>query len=136
MRLLCSLLLLGLPLHAGELIFPKLEDAKRIHGELVSADFIHRSGQFRTEKGELIDFTMPPYAIMKYRGAEADLREVPLGTKMDFLMLPGGKLLTTEDGQNPDSEQQQKFRDFTEKRGQRRHAAPTRHRPLRSLCER
>ncbi len=43
MRLLCSLLLLGLPLglplHAVEPIFPKLEEAKRIHGELVSADF-------------------------------------------------------------------------------------------------
>lgn len=86
-----------------ELTFPKLTDATRIHGELVSADFVHRSGQIRTEKGELMDFTMPPYAIMKYRGAEADMCEVPLGTKMDFLMLPDGKLLTTDDGQKPDS---------------------------------
>jgi hypothetical protein len=117
MRLLCSLLFLGLPLHAGELTFPKLEDARCIHGELVSADFIHRSGRFRTEKGDLIDFTMPPYAIMKYRGAESDLRDVPLGAKMDFLMLTDGKLLTTDDGQKPDLEQQKKFREFTEKRG-------------------
>lgn len=109
--------LLTLPLQAADLTFPKLEDAKRIHGELVSADFVHRSGQFRTDKGALIDFTMPPYAIMKYRGAESDLREVPLGTKMDFLMLPDSKLLTTDDGQKPDSEQQKKFREFTEKRG-------------------
>lgn len=117
MRFLCFLLLLSSPLHAVELTFPKIEDAKRIHGELVSADFIHRSGQFRTEKGELMDFTMPPYAIMKYRGAEADMREVPLGAKMDSLMLPDGKLLTTDDGQKPDPEQQKKFREFTEKRG-------------------
>lgn len=109
--------LLAIPLHAVDLSFPMLEDAKRIHGELVSADFVHRSGQFRAEKGELTDFTMPPYAIMKFRGAEADLREVPLGTKMDFLMLPGDKLLTTDDGQKPDAEQQKKFREFTEKRG-------------------
>lgn len=39
MRLRCSHLLLGLPLHAVEPIFPKLEEAKRIHDELVSADF-------------------------------------------------------------------------------------------------
>ena len=100
-----------------ELAFPKLTDATRIHGELVNADFVHRSGQIRTEKGELMDFTMPPYAIMKYRGAESDLRDVPLGTKMDFLMLPGGKLLTTDDQQASDPEQQKKFREFTEKRG-------------------
>jgi len=111
------LLLLSLPLCAIDLSFPNLADAKRIHGELVSADFVHRSGQFRAEKGELIDFTMPPYAIMKYRGADADLRDVPLGSKMDFLMLPDGKLLTTGDSQKPDPEQQKKFREFTEKRG-------------------
>lgn len=117
MRLLSFLLLLNWPLHGADLSFPKLADAKRIPGELVSADFVHRSGQFRTEKGELIDFAMPPYAIMKYRGTESDLRDVPLGSKMDFLMLPDGKLLTTEDKQAPDPEQQKKFREFTEKRG-------------------
>jgi hypothetical protein len=115
-------LLLSLPLHAVELTFPKLEDARRVRGELVSADFVHRSGQFRTEKGELTDFAMPPYAVMKYRGSEADMREVPLGTKMDFLLLIGeagrpAPLLTTDDGQKPDPEQQKKFREFAEKRG-------------------
>ncbi|MFO1483336.1 MAG: hypothetical protein U1F71_08275 [Verrucomicrobiaceae bacterium] len=122
MRLPFLFILLTLSLHAVELTFPKFTDAKRVRGELVSADFIHRSGQFRTGKGELIDFTMPPYAVMKYRGSEADMREVPLGTKMDFLLLPGvsGRpmlLLTTDDGQKPDAEQQKKFREFTEKRG-------------------
>jgi len=117
MRLFCSLFLLSLPLHAVDLTFPKLGDAKRIPGELVCVDFVHRSGQFRTEKGELMDFTMPPYAIMKHRGAESDLRDVPLGSNMDFLMLPGSKLLTTDDGQKPDPEQQKRFREFTEKRG-------------------
>lgn len=112
------LLLLTLPLQAVELTFPKLEDAKRIHGELVSADFVHRGGQFRTERGELMDFTMPPYAIMRVRGAESDLSDVPLGTKMDFMMLPDGKLFTTDDHQLSDPEQQKKFRDFTEKTGE------------------
>lgn len=117
MRSLLPLLLLASSLNALDLTLPKLEDAESIHGELVSADFVHRSGQFRTEKGALMDFTLPPYAIMKYRGAEADMRDVPLGTKMDFLMLPDGKLLTTDDRQKPDPAQQQKFREFTEKRG-------------------
>ena len=102
---------------SAELTFPKLTEATRVHGELVSADFVHRSGQFRSDKGELIAFTMPPYAIMKHRGAESDLRDVPLGSKMDFLLLPGGRLLTSDDHQSPDPAQQNKFRDFTEKRG-------------------
>ncbi|MES2595947.1 MAG: hypothetical protein V4662_11455 [Verrucomicrobiota bacterium] len=122
-RLLGTLLLLASSLNAIDLTFPKLADAQRIHGELVNVDFIRRGGQFRTDKGELMDFTMPPYAIMKYRGSEADLREVPLGTKMDFLVFPGEtdrpvNLITTDDGEKkPDPEQQKKFREFTEKRG-------------------
>ena len=118
MRSLFAHLLLASSLYGGDLTFPKLEEAHRVRGELVAADFIHRSGQFRTEKGGLNDFVMPPFAIMKYRGVEADMRDVPLGSKMDFLMMPDQKsLLTTEDGQRPDPEQQRKFRDFTEKRG-------------------
>lgn len=97
--------------------FPSLNDAKRIHGELVSVDFILRKGEFRTDDGTLMPFSMPPYAIMKYKGVEADLREVPLGTKMTFLMLPGSQLVTTDDGQPADAAQLKKFREFTEKRG-------------------
>src|SRR4051812_34894155 len=42
--------------------FPPHHSDRRISGELVSADFVHRTGQFRTTKtGELTDFTMPPY---------------------------------------------------------------------------
>jgi uncharacterized protein Usg len=127
MRLLCSLLLasaLSLPAAdtAKAMEFPSLNDAKRIHGELVSLDFILRKGEFRADDGRLTRFTMPPYAIMKYHGVEADLREVPLGTKMNFLMLPDAqgqltRLVTTDDDQAPDAAQLKKFREFTEKRG-------------------
>ncbi len=56
---MCSLLLLAMPLQALELTFPKLEEAKRTHGELVSADFVQRAGQFLTEKiGEPVNFTL------------------------------------------------------------------------------
>ncbi|MHB1080978.1 MAG: hypothetical protein ACYC67_16405 [Prosthecobacter sp.] len=121
MRLLCSLLLASFLLaHAME--FPSLNDAKRVHGELVSVDFILRKGEFRADDGQLMPFSMPPYAIMKYKGVEADLREVPLGTKMTFLMLPDAEgkltqLVTTDDGQPADAAQLKKFREFTEKRG-------------------
>ena len=123
-RVLLTFLLLTVQtaLQAVELPFPKIADAKRVQGELVSADFIHRSGQFRTEKGELMEFSMPPYAVMKYRGAEADLREIPLGTKMTFLMLPDEngqltQLTTTEDEQPANEAQRQKFIAFTKARG-------------------
>src|SRR5689334_4048446 len=91
--------------------FPALGSAQSVRGELVSADFIHRTGQFRTAGGELMSFTMPPYAIATYRGAESDLRDVPLGTQMEFLLLPddGGQLTRlagTKHGQRLDEAQQ------------------------------
>ncbi len=121
MRFLCALLFASaLSLPAME--FPSLADPKRIHGELVGVDFILRSGELRTDDGKLMKFSMPPYAIMKYHGVEADLREVPLGTKMIFLLLPDAEgqltqLVTTDDDQPVDVAQLKKFREFTEKRG-------------------
>jgi hypothetical protein len=70
---------------AGE--FPPHHSDRRIGGELVSADFIHRRGQFRTSKtGELVDFTMPPYGSVNYLNSDADLRDVPLGTFFLFFL--------------------------------------------------
>jgi hypothetical protein len=67
--------------------FPPHHSDRRIGGELVSADFIHRIGQFRMSKtGELVEFTMPPYGAVNYLNAEADLREVPLGTFFLFFL--------------------------------------------------
>ena len=54
--------------------FPPHHSDRRISGELVSADFIHRTGQFRMSKtGELVEFTMPPYGAVNYLNAEAGL---------------------------------------------------------------
>src|SRR6476661_1385229 len=67
--------------------FPPHHSDRRISGELVAADFIHRTGQFRTSKtGELVEFTMPPYGAVNYLNAEADLRDVPLGTYFLFFL--------------------------------------------------
>lgn len=67
--------------------FPPHHSDRRISGELVSADFVHRTGQFRvSQTGELVDFTMPPYGVVNYLNAEADLRDVPLGTFFLFFL--------------------------------------------------
>ena len=64
--------------------FPPKGSEHRLSGELVEADFIHRTGQFRTSNGELVDFTLLPFATVMYLHAEADLRDVPLGTLCQF----------------------------------------------------
>jgi hypothetical protein len=67
--------------------FPPHHSDRRIGGELVSADYILRKGQFRVSKtGELVNFTMPPYAYISYLNAEADMRDVPLGTFFLFFL--------------------------------------------------
>lgn len=66
--------------------FPPHHSDRRIGGELVSADFIHRSGDFRTKDGQLIHFTMPPYGSVNYLNSDADLRDVPLGTFFLFFL--------------------------------------------------
>ncbi|MEP6671470.1 MAG: hypothetical protein ABJF10_20075 [Chthoniobacter sp.] len=71
--------------------FPPHHSDRRIGGTLISADYVHRSGQFRTSKtGEIVDFTMPPYASVHYLLSEADLRDVPLGTDYLFFLNDDG----------------------------------------------
>ncbi len=102
--------------------FPALDAAKRVRGELVSADFIHRTGEFRTAAGKLISFRMPPYAVFQYRGVEADLRDVPLGTELEFLLMPDEngqptQLIATKHGDTADQEFRNRFIEFTKARG-------------------
>ena len=67
--------------------FPPHHSDHRVGGELVEADFIHRTGQFRMNRtGELVTFTLPPYGNVYYLNAEADLRDVPLGTYFLFFL--------------------------------------------------
>ena len=56
-------------------------------GTLVDADYVHRSGQFRNDDGgTLVDFSLPAFGTVVYCGAQADLRDVPLGTHLTFFM--------------------------------------------------
>jgi hypothetical protein len=67
--------------------FPPHHSDHRVGGELVACDFIHRTGTFRMDNsGVLVDFTMPPFGSVYYLNAEADLRDVPLGTFFLFFV--------------------------------------------------
>jgi hypothetical protein len=75
----------GYRLKPGE--FPPLGSEHRVSGELLEADFIHRSGQFRSaETGELAEFSLLPFATVMACHAEGDLRDIPLGTLCQFAL--------------------------------------------------
>jgi hypothetical protein len=66
--------------------FPPLEKALSYRGELVFVDHVNRRGSIRVQ-GEGMYFRNPPhpfamlpYGIVRYHGAPADLRDIPLGT--------------------------------------------------------
>ena len=86
------LLLLASDLHAGEPFrpesgkFPPIEEAKFYRGELVFVDHVNRRGSLRLHvdghyhEGQLHHFAMLPYGMIRYRGAPAELRDIPIGT--------------------------------------------------------
>lgn len=89
-----SLWVLGLCMaHAEENVFrpeagkfPPLEKAHSCRGELVFVDHANRRGSLRVEgsgqfrRNDPHPFAMLPYGIVRYHGAPADLRDIPLGT--------------------------------------------------------
>jgi hypothetical protein len=66
--------------------FPPIEKAKSYRGELVFVDHINRRGSLRLHvdghfhEGKLHHFAMLPYGRIYYRGAPAELRDIPIGT--------------------------------------------------------
>lgn len=68
--------------------FPLIEKAKFYRGELVFVDHINRRGSLRLHvdgyfrERKLHHFAMLPYGMIYYRGAPADLRDIPLGTTL------------------------------------------------------
>ena len=69
---------------AGE--FPPLEKAHSYRGELVFVDHANRRGSLRVQgegmyfRNSPHPFALLPYAVVRYHGAPADLRDIPLGT--------------------------------------------------------
>src|SRR6188768_4558314 len=68
--------------------FPPLEQAHSYRGELVFVDHANRRGSIRVQgegtyfRNAPHPFAMLPYGIVRYHGAPADLRDIPLGTVM------------------------------------------------------
>ena len=68
--------------------FPPIEKAHSYRGELVFVDHANRRGSLRVEgtgkfyRNDPQPFAMLPYGIIRYQGAPADLRDIPLGTVM------------------------------------------------------
>lgn len=66
--------------------FPSLEKAVSYRGELVFVDHANRRGSIRVQgagtyfRNAPHPFAMLPYGIVRYHGAPADLRDIPLGT--------------------------------------------------------
>jgi hypothetical protein len=66
--------------------FPPLEQAHAYRGELVFVDHATRRGSIRVQGSGMFfrndphPFAMLPYGVVRYHGAPADLRDVPLGT--------------------------------------------------------
>ena len=68
--------------------FPPVEKAHSYRGELVFVDHANRRGSIRVQgagtyfRNAPHPFAMLPYGIVRYHGAPADLRDIPLGTVM------------------------------------------------------
>ena len=69
--------------------FPPLEKAASYRGELVFVDHPNRRGSLRVQftseffRSPPTPFAMLPYGMVRYHGAPADLRDIPLGTVMN-----------------------------------------------------
>lgn len=69
--------------------FPPLEKAYAYRGEIVFVDHANRRGSIRVQApGNFFriaphPFAMLPYGIVRYHGAPADLRDIPIGTIMN-----------------------------------------------------
>ena len=96
---LTVLLCLAVGLHAAEPApfqlqpgqFPPENSAHSLAGELIQIDHVNRTGQLRPDRrsdqrtddyDRALLFTMLPYGTMRYHGAPAELRDIPIGTHL------------------------------------------------------
>ena len=79
-------------------VWPDLAAGKRLAGELTHVDHVNRTGVLRpdrlgTDPKDSWDlplaFDLPPYGQLRRCGAEASLADVPLGTHLHGVLLPG-----------------------------------------------
>src|SRR5579872_2275008 len=75
------------PYRLKPLEFPPENTAQRVSGELTRIDAFRRSGELRVDgSGESREFALLPFGNAAYLGAEADLRELPIGTHVTVLL--------------------------------------------------
>jgi len=85
--------------------FPPADKAKTYMGELVFVDHANRRGRLRVPvEGKFANqagspFAMLPYGMVRYHGAPADLRDIPLGTILHgrFYRAPNPKFASVPD---------------------------------------
>jgi len=71
--------------------FPPLDKAHSYRGELVFVDHANRRGSIRVQgagtyfRNAPHPFVLLPYGIVRYHGAPADLRDIPLGTVLHVM---------------------------------------------------
>ena len=89
---LTLLLCLAVSLHAAEPgQFPPEKSAHSFAGELIQMDHVNRTGQLRPDRrsdqrtddyDRAFLFTLLPYGTLRYHGAPAELRDIPIGTHL------------------------------------------------------
>ncbi|MSU33796.1 MAG: hypothetical protein EXS36_01545 [Pedosphaera sp.] len=71
--------------------FPPDGSAHDVAGELIQMDHVNRTGQLRPDRRDdqrtddydrALLFTMLPYGTLRYHGAPAELRDIPIGTHL------------------------------------------------------
>src|SRR5436190_1917282 len=71
--------------------FPPEGTSHSIAGELIALDHVNRTGTLRPDRTDAqrrgdwdlpLHFTMLPYGSMRYRGAPATLKDIPIGTHL------------------------------------------------------
>ncbi|MDB6136066.1 MAG: hypothetical protein JWM59_4309 [Verrucomicrobiales bacterium] len=71
--------------------FPPESSALYLAGELILVDHVNRTGQLRPDRrsdqrtddyDRALSFTMLPYGTLRYHGAPAELRDIPIGTHL------------------------------------------------------
>ncbi|MCC9609170.1 hypothetical protein LOC68_06575 [Blastopirellula sp. JC732] len=80
--------------------FPPADSAHYFAGELIEMDHVHRTGELRVSRTDKqrrhhwdvpIAFRMLPYGSIKYHGALAALRDIPIGTHLHGWYYAKGK---------------------------------------------
>ena len=81
----------GEPYQLKPAVFPPAGTSHAIAGELIALDHVNRTGTLRPDRTDAqrrgdwdlpLHFTLLPYGSLRYHGAPAALKDIPLGTHL------------------------------------------------------